>query len=123
MSATVNRKLVSSKADCKYQYRANVNLMIGYFKYRLSAMLLFAEKSLDICRQLVLLAAGAVVTKDVPPNSVVGGVPAKYICSIDEYIAKREDQYPKEYAPKHQDVSDELTEYMWNKFYSERTSK
>ena len=64
-----------------------------------------------------------VVTKDVPPNSVVGGVPAKYICSIDEYIAKREDQYPKEYAPKHQDVSDELTEYMWNKFYSERTSK
>ena len=69
------------------------------------------------------IAAGAVVTKDVPPNSVVGGVPAKYICSIDEYIAKREDQYPKEYAPKHQDVSDELTEYMWNKFYSERTSK
>ena len=55
MSATVNRKLLSSKADCKYQYRANVNLMIGYFKYRLSAMLLFAEKSLDICRQLILL--------------------------------------------------------------------
>ncbi len=55
MSANVNRKLVSSKADCKYQYKANVNLMIGYFKYRLSAMLLFAEKSLDICRQLILL--------------------------------------------------------------------
>ena len=55
MSAAVNRKLVSSKADCKYQYRANVNLMIGYFKYRLSAMLLFAEKLLDICRHLILL--------------------------------------------------------------------
>ena len=55
MSATVNRKLVSSKADCKYRYRANVNLMIGYFKYRLSAMLLFAENALDICRQLILL--------------------------------------------------------------------
>lgn len=55
MSATVNRKLVSSKADCKYQYRANVNLMIGYFKYRLSAMLLFAGKALDICRQLISL--------------------------------------------------------------------
>lgn len=55
MSATVNRKLLSRKATCKYQYRANVNLMIGYFKYRLSAMLLFAEKALDICRQLVLL--------------------------------------------------------------------
>lgn len=70
-----------------------------------------------------IVAAGAVITKDVPPNSVVGGVPAKYICSIDEYIAKRKNQYPEEYAPKHQDVSDELTEYMWNKFYSERTSK
>ena len=55
MSATVNRKLLSRKTDCKYQYRANVNLMIGYFKYRLSAMLLFAGKALDICRQLILL--------------------------------------------------------------------
>lgn len=55
MSATVNRKLLSSKADCKYQYRANVNLMIGNFKYRLSSMLLFTEKTLDICRQLILL--------------------------------------------------------------------
>ena len=32
MSATVNRKLLSRKTDCKYQYKANVNLMIGYFK-------------------------------------------------------------------------------------------
>lgn len=55
MSATVNRKLVSVKANCKYQYRVNVNLMIGYFKYRLSSILLFAEKALDICKQLVLL--------------------------------------------------------------------
>ena len=55
MSATVNRKLISCKADCKYQYRANVNLMIGYFKYRLSSILLFAEKALDICKQLILL--------------------------------------------------------------------
>lgn len=55
MSATVNRKLISCKADRKYQYRANVNLMIGYFKYRLSVMLLFAERALDICRQLILL--------------------------------------------------------------------
>lgn len=55
LSATVNRKLVSIKADCKYQYRANVNLMIGYFKYRLSAMLLFADKALHICKQLISL--------------------------------------------------------------------
>lgn len=32
-----------------------------------------------------VVGAGAVVTKDVPPNTVVAGVPAKTICSIDEY--------------------------------------
>ena len=43
-----------------------------------------------------IVAAGAVVTKDVPENSVVGGVPARVMCSLDEYLSKRENQYPKE---------------------------
>lgn len=35
-----------------------------------------------------LVAAGSIVTKSVPANTVVGGNPAKPICTVDEYIAR-----------------------------------
>lgn len=37
-----------------------------------------------------LVAAGAVVTKDVPPGVVVGGNPAKVICTTLELVARME---------------------------------
>ena len=36
----------------------------------------------------VLVAAGAIVTKSVPPHTVVAGNPARIICSTDEYFEK-----------------------------------
>ena len=36
-----------------------------------------------------LIAAGSVVTKDVLPNTVVAGNPAKEIGRFDEFVAKR----------------------------------
>ena len=36
----------------------------------------------------VLVAAGSVVTKSVPSNVVVGGNPARFICTIEEYIQR-----------------------------------
>ncbi len=35
-----------------------------------------------------LVAAGSIVTKSVPPHTVVGGNPAKVICTTDEYYEK-----------------------------------
>ncbi|NTW87564.1 MAG: acyltransferase [Desulfobulbaceae bacterium] len=41
-----------------------------------------------------VVATCAVVTKNVPPNTVVGGVPARIIMSIEEYAEKSLAQTP-----------------------------
>lgn len=42
-----------------------------------------------------IIAAGSVVTKSVPPNSIVGGNPARYISSLENYIEKTVNNCPK----------------------------
>lgn len=36
----------------------------------------------------VIIGAGSIVTKDIPDNSVACGVPAKVICTIEDYYRK-----------------------------------
>lgn len=36
----------------------------------------------------VLVGAGAIVTKDIPSNCCAAGVPAKIICSLEEYASR-----------------------------------
>ena len=38
-----------------------------------------------------IIGAGAIVTKDVDPYTVVAGNPAKFICKVDDYIKKCEE--------------------------------
>lgn len=39
-----------------------------------------------------VVGAGSIVTHDVPAKTVVAGVPAKEICSVDEYVARFQSQ-------------------------------
>lgn len=41
----------------------------------------------------VIVGAGAIVTKDVQSNSIVAGVPAKVVCTIEEFYEKNKDNF------------------------------
>ena len=72
----------------------------------------------------VIVATGSIVTKDVPPNSVAAGCPARVIGTFEDYIQKMisAERYPDELKPKHQVVSPELAEYLWTRFDQKHNS-
>lgn len=69
-----------------------------------------------------IVAAGSVVTKDVPENSIVAGVPAKVIGSFDKYVEriKETNSYPVDLSPNGQKISQKLVELQWQAFESKR---
>lgn len=61
----------------------------------------------------VIIGAGAIVTKNIPSNSVVAGIPARCIESIDEYANKNMNQLVN---TKHLSSNDKR-DFLIKKFY------
>jgi len=70
-----------------------------YFGYTKIGNVVFENNSFVGARSVILpgvvigensiVGAGSVVTKSIPPNTVYGGNPIKYICTLDEYVEKQ----------------------------------
>ena len=79
-----NMGLVDQRADKIGRIHVGDNVNIGW-----NAMIMPGV----IIGNNVIVGCGAVVTKNVPDNSIVVGVPAKVIESIEEYAQKNENKY------------------------------
>lgn len=61
----------------------------------------------------VIIAGGSVVTKNIEDNTVVGGNPAKVICSTEEFILRRKAKRLKQWSWN--DEIAEMTDFYWRK--------
>lgn len=72
----------------------------------------------------VIIGSDSLVNKDIPDNSVYAGVPARYICSFDEYV-KKADQYSKYFKETYGiekiiGVDDKLAKKLYENFLKEK---
>lgn len=68
----------------------------------------------------VIVGACSLITKDIPDNCVVGGIPAKVLCSFEEYLEKREAQTVDELGFGKEAVLEEGELRYWNNFHKDR---
>lgn len=63
-----------------------------------------------------IVAAGSVVTRDVPPRSVVAGNPARVINNLDETIDKHSKKMVTVTAKNRDELRKELTRHFWGEY-------
>ena len=63
-----------------------------------------------------VIAAGSVINKSIAGNGVYGGVPAKYICSLDDLIEKRRNAPRIKIKRNKHGLSDETVASVWKRF-------
>ena len=73
----------------------------------------------------VIIGSDSLVNKDIPDNSVYAGVPARFICTFDEYVEKSKaysEGFRSKYGtPKIKDMDDKLAKQLYQDFVSRRT--
>lgn len=75
----------------------------------------------------VIIGSASLVNKDVPDNSVYAGVPARYICSFDEYVEKHR-KYSENFREKFgrkgvYGMDDKLASMLYEDFLKERDNE
>ena len=63
-----------------------------------------------------IIAAGSLVNHSIPGNGVYGGVPAKYICSLDDFMEKRKGLPKIEITRGKAGLSEETVAAGWKRF-------
>ena len=63
-----------------------------------------------------IIAAGSLVNHSIPGNGVYGGVPARYICSLDDFMQKRKNLPKIEITRGKGGLSEETVAACWKRF-------
>lgn len=75
----------------------------------------------------VIIGSGSLVNKDIPDNSVYAGVPARFICSFDQYVEKHR-KYTEDFKIMFgrsaiKEMDDVLASMMYEEFKKQRDKK